>query len=110
MGNQQEGGGQGQQGQGDDCRHDQSGGCDEGPRDHAEETADHLVDGYRQAMKELQVEAIKKKLAPKWRGRIDGFADAVVEAMETDWETFHQRDKAKSDFVEKVRAVFPKKK
>lgn len=60
---------------------------------------------FRQALKEVHVEALKERIRKAWGPNIDKGADAVVEAMGTVWQSLLSAAKAKSDLQEKMQGI-----
>ncbi len=61
---------------------------------------------FFQAMKQTQVEILKAKIQKAWGSKMDKAADAVLEAMETQWQSMLAQGKAKGTLREKLRSLW----
>jgi hypothetical protein len=61
---------------------------------------------FFQAMKELQVEAIKAKMQKTFGPKMDKAADAIIESMGVKWQAMLAQSKAKDDFREKLSRLW----
>ena len=61
---------------------------------------------FFQALKAVQVEALKAKIQKAWGAKTDKAADAVLEAMGIQWQSMLAQTNAKSDLQEKLRGLW----
>ena len=57
---------------------------------------------FFQAMKEAHVEVLKAKIIKGWGAKLDKSADAVLETMETCWQSMVAQAKAKADLRDRL--------
>ncbi len=60
---------------------------------------------FCQAMKEAHVEVLKQKIQKAWGDKLDKQADAVVEAMGIQWQSWISAGKAKLDLKDKIAKI-----
>ena len=60
---------------------------------------------FFQAMKETHVEVLKEKIKKAWGDKLDKQADAVVEAMGIQWQSWLAAGKSKLDLKEKIAKI-----
>ncbi len=63
-----------------------------------------------QAWKEVHVELLKAKILKAWGPQMEKTADAVVEAMGTQWQAALAQGKAKADLKQKIASIFSEQK
>ena len=61
---------------------------------------------FLQAMKEAQVELLKPKIQKAWGAKMDKAADAAVEAMGVQWQSALAQAGAKTQFRQKLAALW----
>ena len=61
---------------------------------------------FFQALKAVQVEALKAKIHKAWGAKMDKAADAVLEAMGVQWQSMLAQTNAQSDLQEKLRGLW----
>ena len=60
---------------------------------------------FFQAMKEVHVDILKAKIQKAWGPKLEKSADAVLEAMETQWKSSLTKGKAQHDLKEKLKNI-----
>jgi hypothetical protein len=58
------------------------------------------------AMHEVQVDILKKKIQGAWGGPMEKAADAILEAMGTKWQSMLANGKAQVDLREKIVKIW----
>ena len=61
---------------------------------------------FFQAMKDAQVDLLKAKIQKAWGAKMDKAADAILEAMGTQWQTMLAQAQAKADVRERLRRIW----
>ena len=64
---------------------------------------------FFEAMRQLQVEALKGKIQKAWGAKMDKAADGVVETMGAQWQAMVAQAKAKSDFKQRLASLLQEK-
>ncbi len=64
------------------------------------------VGSFFQAMRQAQVEILKAKLQKAWGSKMEKAADAVLEAMETQWGSILAGARAKTDLRTKLQGLW----
>lgn len=59
-----------------------------------------------QAWKEVHVDLLKTKILKAWGPQMEKTADAVIDAMRTEWEAMMAQGKAKADLKDKIASIF----
>lgn len=70
-----------------------------------ETMTDMWTGAFKQALKEAHVDILKSKIQKAWGPKMDKMADAVLEAMETQWLSTLAQGKAKVDLKEKITRI-----
>ena len=60
---------------------------------------------FFEAMKQAHVEVLKAKIHKSWGPKMDKAADAVLEAMEAQWQSMLVQGKAKLDLKDKLGKI-----
>jgi hypothetical protein len=63
-----------------------------------------------QAWKEVHVDLLKAKILKAWGPQMEKTADAVIEAMGTQWQAMMAQGKAKTDLKQKIVSIFSEQK
>ena len=61
---------------------------------------------FFQAMRALQVEALKAKIQKAWGAKFDKAADIVLEAMGAHWQSMLAQNKASADLRQRLSALW----
>ncbi len=67
-------------------------------------------DAFCQAMREVQVDILKKKIQAAWGPNMDKAGDAILETMGVKWQSMLANGKAKMDLREKIAKIWGDKK
>ena len=65
---------------------------------------------FFQALKAVQVEALKAKIQKAWGAKIDKAADAVLESMGAQWQSMLSQSKASSDLRQRLSSLWQESK
>ena len=60
---------------------------------------------FFEAMKQAHVEVLKAKILKAWGPKLDKSADAVLETMETQWQSMLAQGKSKMDLKERLAKI-----
>ncbi len=65
---------------------------------------------FCEAMHEVQVDILKKKIQAAWGPNMDKVADAILEAKGVKWQSMLANGKSKMDLREKITKIWSEKK
>jgi hypothetical protein len=65
-------------------------------------------EAFCQAMRETQVEILKKKIQAGWGPQMDKAGDAVLEAMGVKWQSMLETGKSQMELREKMAKIWSK--
>ncbi len=67
-------------------------------------------EAFCQAMREVQVDILKKKIQAAWGPSMEKVGDAVLETMGTKWQSMVANGKSQMDLREKITKIWSEKK
>jgi hypothetical protein len=66
-------------------------------------------EAFYQAMREVQVDILKKRIQAAWGSNMDKVGDAVLETMGVKWQSMLANSKAQTELREKITKIWSEK-